>query len=72
MISPQLIATLNQLSPSLQMEVLHYAQYLAVQQLQPEIPEKTPTQYRQAGTLKGMFIMAEDFDAPLEDLREYM
>jgi hypothetical protein len=58
MVSPQLIATLDQyqVPPSLQTEVLHYAQYLAAQQLQPTIPEKTPTQYRQAGTLKGMIL----------------
>ncbi|PZV09335.1 MAG: hypothetical protein DCF32_02625 [Leptolyngbya sp.] len=31
-----------------------------------------PTIYRQAGTMKGMFTMVEDFDAPLEDLKDYM
>ncbi|MGF1519313.1 MAG: DUF2281 domain-containing protein [Nodosilinea sp.] len=28
--------------------------------------------YRRAGTMKGMFTMADDFDAPLEDLKDYM
>lgn len=72
MISPQLIDTLDRLPPALQKEVLHYAQYLAAQQAQSLTPEQTPIKYRQAGILKGMFIMADDFDAPLEDLKDYM
>jgi hypothetical protein len=27
---------------------------------------------RQADTMQGMFEMSDDFDAPLEDLQEYM
>jgi secreted trypsin-like serine protease len=72
MISPQLIDTLDRLPSALQTEVLHYAQYLATQHLQSSAPEQQPTKYRQAGTLQGMFTMADDFDAPLEDLKDYM
>jgi hypothetical protein len=73
MISPQLIATLDKLPPALQTEILHYAEYLAAQYTQTPNPEASPPQtYRQAGTMKGMFTMAEDFDAPLEDLKDYM
>jgi len=36
-------------------------------------PEPQPKQARQLGTLKGTVLyMAPDFDAPLEDFREYM
>ena len=28
--------------------------------------------YREAGTMKGMIIMADDFDEPLPELQEYM
>jgi hypothetical protein len=35
-------------------------------------PANQPKKYRQAGTLKGMFTMADDFDAPLDDLKDYM
>jgi Protein of unknown function (DUF2281) len=35
-------------------------------------PTNQPKKYRQAGTLKGMFTMADDFDAPLDDLKDYM
>jgi hypothetical protein len=72
MISPQLIATLDKLPPDLQAEVLSYAEYLATKHAQSQPPDPAPKQYRQAGTMKGMFTMADDFDAPLEDLKDYM
>ena len=72
MISPQLIATLEKLPPNLQTEILHYAEYLAAKQAQTPPPETPPQKYRQAGTMKGMFTMSDDFDAPLEDLKDYM
>jgi hypothetical protein len=64
MLSPQLIATLDKLPPDLQAEVLNYAEYLATKssQLQPSDP--APKKYRQAGTMKGMFAMADDFKPP--------
>jgi Protein of unknown function (DUF2281) len=70
MLSPQLIATLDKLPPDLQAEILHYAEYLATKYTQT--PETSPKQYRQAGTMKGMFTMSDDFDAPLEDLKDYV
>jgi Protein of unknown function (DUF2281) len=72
MVSPQLIATLNKLSPTIQAEILNYAEYLATKHIQTPHPETTPQKYRQAGTMKGMFTMTDDFDAPLEDLQDYM
>jgi hypothetical protein len=71
MISPQLIATLDKLPPPLQAEILHYAEYLAAKYTPLPRPETSPQIYRQAGTMKGLFKMAEDFDAPLEDLEDY-
>jgi hypothetical protein len=72
MVSPQLIAILDRLPPNLQVEILHYAEYLANQYAQPPLLVTSPQKYRQAGTMKGMFTMASDFDAPLEDLKDYM
>ncbi len=72
MISPQLIATLDKLPPDLQTEILNYAEYLATKYAQAPQLKTTPPKYRQAGTMKGMFTMADDFDAPLADLQEYM
>jgi secreted trypsin-like serine protease len=72
MLSPQLIETLNKLPPNLQTEILHYAEYIAAKYSDPSPADTAPKQYRQSGTMKGMFTMAEDFDAPLEDLKDYM
>lgn len=72
MISPQLIATLDKLPPDLQSEILNYAEYLAAKYPQPKTSDTQPKQYRQAGIMKGMFTMSDDFDAPLEDLKDYM
>ena len=72
MVLPQLIATLDQLSPNLQAEILNYAEYLATKQTQAPPPETPPQKYRQAGAMKGMFTMTADFDESLEDLKDYM
>ncbi|MBC6477080.1 MAG: DUF2281 domain-containing protein [Hormoscilla sp. GM7CHS1pb] len=39
---------------------------------QPTEQETPPKKYRVAGTMKGMIIMSDDFDEPLEDLKDYM
>jgi Protein of unknown function (DUF2281) len=70
MISPQLVTTLEKLPPNLQTEILHYAEYLVTKHTPS--PEAPPQKYRQAGTMKGMFNMADDFDAPLENMKDYM
>jgi Protein of unknown function (DUF2281) len=71
MLSPTLIASLEKLPDKLQQEVLHYAEFLAANYAQTNPP--TPiAKRRQAGTMQGMFEMSDDFDAPLEDLQEYM
>jgi hypothetical protein len=72
MISPQLIATLDKLSPNLQTEILHYTEYLAAKHTPTLSSETQPHPYRQAGIMKGMFTMSDDFDAPLDDLKDYM
>jgi Protein of unknown function (DUF2281) len=72
MVSPELIETLDKLPLSLQSEILNYAKYLATQYAQPLSSAIPPQKYRQAGTMKGMFHMADDFDEPLEDLKDYM
>ena len=42
--------------------------------LQPTSPRPRPpvTGAPKAGRLKGMFVVPDDFDEPLEELREYM
>ena len=71
MISSQLISTLNKLPADLQIEILHYAEYLAAKYASAQAETQQPI-YRKAGAMKGMFTMTEDFDAPLEELKDYM
>jgi hypothetical protein len=71
MLSPTLIASLEKLPDILQQEVLHYAEFLVAKYAQNN-PHTSQPKRRQAGTMQGMFEMSDDFDAPLEDLQEYM
>ncbi|NCC32645.1 MAG: DUF2281 domain-containing protein [Chloroflexia bacterium] len=41
-------------------------------QRRPAAPVKQAKQPRRPGSAKGMIHLANDFDAPLEDFREYM
>jgi len=88
MLQTTLLETLNKLPESLQQEVLHYAEFLAekyakaepqAEGLLPVGEVNLPSQqaemtkkHRQAGTMKGMFIMSDDFDEPLEEFKDYM
>ncbi|MFN0213591.1 MAG: DUF2281 domain-containing protein [Saprospiraceae bacterium] len=38
----------------------------------PEAKKESPKKPLKAGFLKGSFVMADDFEAPLEDFKEYM
>ena len=71
MLETKILEYLHQLPDSLQQEVLHYTQFL----LETHVKSTSvPTKKRQAGFLKGTFILplAEDFDEPLVDFQEYM
>lgn len=72
MIQPAILEKLESLPEPLQLKVLHYIDSLIKEQKQASEQEDSPTKYRVAGTMKGMIIMADDFDEPLEDLKEYM
>jgi len=65
-----LIQEIHALPESLKLEVLHFIQFLKQKQNIESEPAK-PRQ-RKAGSAKGKFVMADDFDAPLEDFAEYM
>ena len=66
-----LIQEIQTLSESLKQEVLHFVQSLKQKQVEKAEPKKSRKK-RKAGSAKGMFVMADDFDAPLEDFAEYM
>lgn len=73
MVQPVILEKLEQLSDSLQTEVLHYIEFLSDRYAKTGVTTITPRTKRGGlGSLKGQIWMADDFDAPLDDLQEYM
>ncbi len=60
-----LVQKIQELPPDLQSQVADFVDSLREKKAQPE---KRPV----FGSAKGMFILAPDFDAPLDDFKEYM
>ncbi|NJN89322.1 MAG: DUF2281 domain-containing protein [Leptolyngbyaceae cyanobacterium RM2_2_4] len=72
LIQPVILKKLGSLPELLQLKVLHYIDSLIEEQNKASEQENVPKKYRVAGTMKGMIIMSDDFDEPLEDLKDYM
>lgn len=68
MSATQLAAEIETLPSDLQAQVQDFVAFLKIRHPQPEQPLKQ----RQFGAYKGFFKMSDDFDAPLEDFKEYM
>ncbi|MFY7912552.1 MAG: DUF2281 domain-containing protein [Emticicia sp.] len=60
-----LFSKLSNLPQNLKVEVMDYIEFL-------EKKHKTSKPHPKAGCMKGTFKMADDFDAPLEDFKDYM
>ncbi|MGL5066149.1 MAG: type II toxin-antitoxin system VapB family antitoxin [Microcoleus sp.] len=73
MLETTILETLVKLPDALKQEVLHYVEFLAAKYAN-EVAVNPPQKKRQAGMMKGTFVLplADDFDAPLEDFQEYM
>jgi hypothetical protein len=65
-----LLKQISMLPDALKKEVLDFVGYLLFkyQQKPLEKPKKKP----KFGSAKGMYIIADDFDAPLDDFKDYM
>ena len=73
MIEPVILQKLEELPESLQTEVLHYIEFLIEKHAKNCTQEQLTKKRRFAGTMKDMFVpLPNDFDAPLEDMKEYM
>lgn len=68
MSATELAAEIATLPANLQVEVQDFVAFLKTRHPQPEpsLPK------RQFGAYKGFFKMSDDFDAPLEDFKDYM
>jgi hypothetical protein len=85
MIQPVILKKFEALPESMQIEVLHYIEFLLEkhqeskqkslddlrQDLQSLTEEEAEKRYGY-GSMAGQIIIADDFDEPLEDLAEYM
>jgi hypothetical protein len=63
-----ILAQIQQLPEQLKQEVLHYVEFLQTKYAAKNQKNKK----RKAGSAKGKYKLAPDFDAPLEDFKEYM
>jgi hypothetical protein len=75
MVQPIILEKLEQLSESLQTEVLHYIEFLSERYPKTNSDPIEPRAKRGGlGILKGTFVLPlpDDFDEPLEDFKEYM
>jgi len=76
----EVLRIISAMPETLKAEVLLYAEYLLEKKLNKcinsESPQNTekdaPKKYRVAGTMKGAIVMADDFDEPIEEMKEYM
>jgi hypothetical protein len=63
----------NKLPTNLQNEVLDFIAFLLNKQEKREVTQQSKPPVRKAGSMKGLITyIADDFDAPLEDFKEYM
>lgn len=72
MIQPAILEKLETLPESLQLKVLDYIDSLIENSEQSSEPEAVKKKYRVAGAMKGNIFMSDDFDEPLEELKDYM
>lgn len=63
---------ISQLPKEKQKEVNDFVDFLLVQSKKPKKESKEVAPPPMFGALKGMFVMADDFDEPLEDFKDYM
>ena len=66
MTASMLYTKISNLPPSIIKEVNDFVEFLQSKQKKNKIKE------RKFGCAKGLIIMHDDFDAPLEDFKEYM
>lgn len=72
MIQPIILEKLEELPESLQTEVLHYIEFLSEKYAKTKSSQQQVEQLHGYGSWSGQIVMSEDFDEPLEDLKEYM
>jgi Protein of unknown function (DUF2281) len=67
-----ILEQIQRLPESLQREALQYIEGLVAKHIQHELMPTVADRKNAFGIWKGQVWMADDFDAPLDDLQEYM
>ena len=70
----ELLQAIAIMPQDIKIAVLDYAEYLInkhTQSITKSSPQTSPKK-RQAGLLKGKIWMSDDFDAPLDEMKDYM
>ncbi|WP_262250003.1 type II toxin-antitoxin system VapB family antitoxin [Parapedobacter soli] len=65
----QLLEKIRKIPPAYQQEVEDFIDFILTKTRVPREKRKIP---RKIGLLKGKLQMADDFDAPLDDFKDYM
>lgn len=70
----EILQAVTQMPEPLKQELLHYARYLIENYTPANAEEKKAAKKRRSGILKGTFVLPlpDDFNAPLDDLKDYM
>ncbi len=68
----EIFQTVVKMPDSLKKEILHYAKYLLEKHPQSESSQEKQEETHGYGSWSGQIFMSDDFDQPLEDLKEYM
>ena len=68
----EIFQTVLKMPESLKKEILHYAKYLLEKHTKTESSQEKLEQLHGYGSWGGQIVMSDDFDQPLEELREYM
>jgi translation initiation factor 2 beta subunit (eIF-2beta)/eIF-5 len=64
----EILTQIQKLPEQLKREVVHYIEFLQTK----HAAQNQKNKKRRAGSAKGKYELAPDFDAPLEDFKEYM
>jgi len=65
-----ILSELHQLPEGLKEEVLHFIIFLKQEHIQQSLPKEKKE--RIFGKSKGRYVLSDNFDAPLDDFKEYM
>lgn len=68
MLDQTILKKIDSLPESLKQEILDFIEFVALKYRKTHKNKKIP----QYGSLKGTFVMSDDFDEPLDDFKDYM